>query len=461
MMRPGGDGFVMPIKLDIRRRLTKSWCSQLLNGLGRNVREEFGAGNPLLRRLGYPIPPLITPLWFVVVAVLGLVAVVLLTWRVPYDLGNYQWTLGAELQGLAAIMALVVTGTLVVAQIAQTATARPALFLPLVRFWAVLLITVIALTLDAAMLASLPPSGPTSPGLLHRIFINVAVVGNGVGLLAVMLYARTVVKWMEPKIYLAWVLRELLRTAGLDSQRSILQAVEDVGLHACERRQVRTCLEVNRALELAGHAILPANKMNWQEDWGKPDHPLRLIPAALGRLGAAYGERGLEEAVYPIARHLASLAREYCRSVPALVDYFDEPIGRILRSLGLNRREWAACAFLEEKEWCLQWLLSDPDNKRLVNLWARSIEDEIRICAESRFPNAVYKALKEMETLIGAEVHWREGIEGTLRRIKETLESYGLMDMTHQFDSRTLSEEVSDLEEKITRRRSRGRANAS
>src|SRR5207249_1400257 len=93
---------------------------------------------------------------------------------VPYDQTNYQWVLGALLQGLIAALVLGLTGFLVVAQVVQNATPRTAIFLPLRLVFALSTAVLAMVLLDLGALLTLYQKVSD----VHRIIATVIAAAN-------------------------------------------------------------------------------------------------------------------------------------------------------------------------------------------------------------------------------------------------------------------------------------------
>jgi len=367
-------------------------------GLRRLRRLAFEPRSPVVEEAGFKMPVLHIYFHWEMLAGGAFVAVLalLLSVTASYNRDNYRYTLSAELQSVAAIFALVVTGSLVALQIVAGTTPRILAYVPVREFVLAVVVNAVTMAFDVLTLACLPDSASR----MAKLGINLTVVANAGAVSATMGYVWWAFHCTQPRIYLAALLNRMDQTHDLETHREIILAMEELGLHASERRHIQTCAEVNDALQAAAQVILARPSLDTQGILADALHPLLAIPGALGRLGRTYAERGLDEAVHPIARTLGHLSANYCVRDEALVDVeFMMPILDIAESCGRHSRESALYNFLANKNRCLPWFAELGAHESL-RLWALDLEDEAGICAKDKFVDAAAQVLEQLDTLL-------------------------------------------------------------
>jgi len=180
-----------------------------------------------------------------IVAFACVASVVALTSAVSYQKDNYQWVLGAELQALAGVLALVTSGTFIAGQIGQSTTQRVSLILPMDAFWLAISVTVLALSFDVATLAALPASADAP----RRLAINGAVVGNGFALMIMLAFARLLLDWTQPSKYLEQLVDRFRHVPDGRLRETIVDDIEMLTRQACDRRERALCAQAVESLE--------------------------------------------------------------------------------------------------------------------------------------------------------------------------------------------------------------------
>lgn len=421
----------------------------------RGFRSLFGARSRVVEEAGFKILWL-PALWgLLVTGVLVVGLPFLLTVTTSYDSDNYRYALSAELQSVAAIFAIVLTGTLVAAQIVVSTTPRVMSYLPLRALILAILVNLVVMGADVAALARLPESA-TSIG---RWAVNFVVVLNGAALAFTFGYVATALLWTRPETYLAAVLNRMDQADDLSSQQKAIVAIEELGRYGSERGHIQTCRDAVRAFEVAADLVLAKSNLDTEAVGQDISHPLRTIPEALGRLGAAYAERGLDDAVHPIAWSLGGLGAEYCARRESLVDIeLVMAIEEIAESCGRHSRERALYNFLANKKRSLTWLAEGGAHEAL-RFWALNVETEADICARWKLPNAAAQVVEQVDALLtlaekrqlrdyfydgGVQegVDWRDEIGGLLGHARVAFEKAGISGSTPWFERGTLSESI-------------------
>jgi hypothetical protein len=347
--------------------------------------------------MGFKIPLLGAQWWFAVTLVLVVVMALSLTITTSYNRDNYRYVLSAELQSVAAVFALVVTGTLVAAQIAVGTTPRIISYLPLRAFMLAVTVNVATMGVDVVALARLPDSATW----MGRLFVNFAAVLNGEALLFTLAYVGASLVWTQPKIHLAALLNRMAQADDLQSERDIVLALEELGLYAGERRHIQTCDEVIHGVVAAARILVENPNLRIDEVLQDREHPLVLLPRTLGHLGEAWARDGLDRPVSTIASALGAMALGYSQHDDRLVDA-DFPIAMedTMRSCVRHSREIALYNFLANKRDALIRLI-EASAQRAVEFWRALIYHEIDMCADSHLVDAARLVISELDVLVG------------------------------------------------------------
>lgn len=435
---------------DRRARLAgrlRRWWRLVFKGRSRIV-EEAG-----FRILWLPA------LWGLLVTALLVTALpFVLTITTSYERSNYQYTLSAELQSVAAVFAIVLTGTLVAAQIVVSTTPRVMSYLPLRALILAILVNLVVMGVDVAALTRLPESATP----IGRWGVNFAVVLNGAALAFTFGYVATALLWTRPETYLAAVLNRMDQADDLPSQQKAVVAVEELGLHGSERGHIQTCADAVHALEVAAELLLAKPDLDVDAVCADVSHPLRGIPGAVGRLGRAYAERGLDEAVHPIAWTLGGLGAKYCARGDELVDVeLTMPLLDIAESCARHSREKALYNYLANKNRCLAWFAPRGAHEAL-RLWALNVRGEADICARYGLVNAAAQVLEQLDTLLTladegqlrdhfyhaglrTRVDWLGEISGLIDGVGAAFDAASMSGSTPWFQRRTLAQSIEAL----------------
>jgi hypothetical protein len=430
----------------------------------------FGARCRIAEEAGFKMPVLHN--YFPWEILLGAFVVAALAWRLSvttsYDIHNYQYALSAELQSVAAIFALAVTGSLVALQIVAGTTPRILAYVPVREFVLAVVVNAVAMAFDVLTLLCLPDSA----GGMDKFVINLAVVANGGAVSATMGYVWWAFHCTQPRIYLAALLNRMDQTDVPETQREIILAMEELGLHASERHHIQTCTEVNDALQAAAQVILASSSLDTSTVPRDVWRPLREIPETLGTLGAAHAERGLDAAVHPIAWTLGHLSANYCARDEVLVDVeFIMPILDIAESCGRHSRESALYNFLANKNRCLPWFAQRRAHESL-RWWALNLEDEAGICAKYKFVDAGGEVVAQLNTLLDlaegdqlrdhfyhgsvrTPVDWVAQIATLIDKVQSAFAVAGIGDLTPRFGDRPLHQSLEAVRGRVKMLRKR------
>jgi hypothetical protein len=442
---------------------SKALAEWVMRWSQRGLRSLFGARSPIVEKAGFKIPTYgvtwLLPVTFVVVFALSF----LLTARASYDSENYRYLLSAELQSVAAIFAIVLTGTFVAAQVVVSATPIMMSYLPMRAFMAAVVFNVVTMAVDAVALAQLPEAATG----IAEFAMNLAVVLPGEALLFTFGYVGTALLWTRPDIHLAAVLNRMDQADDLSSQQKAVVAIEQLGRYGSERGHIQTCRDAVRAFEVAADLVLAKSNLDTEAVGQDISHPLRTIPEALGRLGAAYAERGLDDAVHPIAWSLGGLGTKYCARDEGLVDvWLTMPLAEVAESCGRHSREWALYNFLGNKNRCLSWF-AETRAHEILRMWALSIEDEAEICARYKLPNAADEVVKQLDTLVALaergqlrdhfcdcagvrrSLDWVAEITALIDKAQGDFGDASISDRTPKFGDRALCQSLADLRSRI------------
>ncbi len=433
-------------------------------GLRSLWRSAFGARSPLVEDAGFKMPALHVYFHWAILGtlVLAVALSLALSATTSYDRGNYQYVLSAELQAVAAIFALVITGSLVAMQIVVGTTPRIMAYFPLKEFVVAVVVNAATMGFDAVTLARLPDLAT----YIGKFFINLTVVLNGVAVLATLAYVWWTFHWTQPRIYLTALLNRMDHTDDLQSQRDIVVAIEELGLHASDRRHIQTCGDAVRAFVVAADLVLAKSNLDTEAVGQDISHPLCTIPEALGRLGVAYAERGLDDAVHHVGWALGGLGAEYCAHAEELIDVeLTMPVVDIAESCGRHSREKILYNFLASKNRCLSWLAAKGAHE-MLRWWALNVEDEADICGEYKLPNAAAQVLEQLDTLltlaekrqlrdhfydcgVRTAVDWLAAIGHLIDHAGVEFEKAAISGSTPWFERRTLGESVDGLRARL------------
>jgi len=363
----------------------------------RGVRSLFGARSPIVEEAGFKIPTY-GVLWLLPATLAAVFALsFLLTATASYDSENYRYLLSAELQSVAAIFAIVLTGTFVAAQVVVSATPIMMSYLPMRAFMAAVVFNVVTMAVDAVALAQLPEAATG----IAEFGINLAVVLPGEALLFTFGYVGTALLWTRPDIHLAAVLNRIDEADDVASHRKAMQALEELGLHAGERRCVQRCQQVISSVQVAADVLLHKPDPSTDEAIAERERSFRLLPETLGNLGQAWARDGLDQPVSTIASALGTIALEYSKHDERLVGAaFRTAMTDIVRSCVRHSREAALCDFLANKRAALDQLVG-ASAQRAVRTWVAAVRDEIPLCAESRSDAAGW-VVDQLEVLLEA-----------------------------------------------------------
>lgn len=426
-------------------------------------RSAFGARSPIVERAGFKIPWL-PALWGLLITGLLVVGLpFLLAATTAYDRDNYRYALSAELQSVAAILALAITGTALAAQIAGVPGPRMAVFgLPVRGLMTAVVVNVTAMSLDVVTLARLP-EGATWIG---KLGINFAVVLNGAAVSSTLAYVWLALLFIRPEIRLAALLNRIDQADDLQTQRDVPVGIEELGLYAAERRHIQTCGEAVRALEVAGRLVVAKPSLDVEAVAQDVAHPLRRIPETLGTLGAVYAEHGLDGAVHPVAWALGGLGAEYCARAEELIDVeLTMPVVDIAESCGRHSREKGLYNFLASKNRCLSWLAAEGAHE-MLRWWALNVEGEADICGQYKLPNAAAQVLEQLDTLltlaekrqlrdhfydcgVRTAVDWLAAIGRLIDHAGVQFEKAAISGSTPWFERHTLGESVDGLRARL------------
>lgn len=381
-------------------------------------------------------------------AVLVVALALLLSVTTSYDRENYRYALSAELQSVAAIFALVVTGSLVALQIVVGTTPRILAYVPVREFVIAVVVNVVTMAVDVVALLRLPDLATW----IGEFGINFTVVLNGAAVLATLGYVWWAFHCTQSRIYLAALLNRMDRTDDLQSQREIIVAIEELGLHAGERRHVQTCEDATRGVVTAARLLLEDGGVSADEALEDREHPLRLLPRTLENLGDAWAREGVDGPVATIAAALGSMGLGYSKHDQRLVDA-DFPVAMtgIVRSCVRHDREIALYDFLGNKRTALIRLM-EASAERAVRFWAAAIDDEIRLCAESHLGDAARQVVSELDVLVGAVA--ADQIEAFLvRDLLDSAESWfrskGILGYIQVFGDETLGQSIQGVRARL------------
>lgn len=404
-------------------------------------RSAFGARSPIVEEMGFKIP-LFPVQWGLLATGVLLVALsLLLTETTSYDRDNYRYMLSAELQSVAAIFALVITGSALAAQIARVPSSGVVFVVTGGALMTTLLVNVVVMGVDVAALARLPES----PSPIGVFSVNLAVVMNGAAVLFTLGYIGTAVLLTQPRIYVAAVLHRMDEADDLARQKAAIAALEELGLHAGERRDVRTCHDVIRGVVTAARVLVEKPGLSVDEALGWPEQPFQLLPQTLGNLGQAWARDALDRPVSAIAAALGSIALGYSQYDDRLVDA-DFPVAMtdIMRSCIRQSREIALYDFLANKRSALE-RLKEGSAERAVTFWAASIREEIRLCADARLVDAGGCVVKQLEVLVeAAAAHQLDaaGVRDLLEYAQSSFAATGMLRSVPAFERWTLGDGI-------------------
>ncbi|MCH8854181.1 MAG: hypothetical protein IID41_16255 [Planctomycetes bacterium] len=381
----------------------------------------------------------------------------LLAALVPYDRSNFQWTLGAELQAVAAVFALAITGTLIAAQIAQSTTPRIVPFLAPFTFFLVVAFVVVTLAADVLTLMALPED---TPSYWIRSAICTVVASNVAAVLLVVAYARLIMARMQPEAYLA-ALRNQVRAGAkrhdFSQQTQAIHAIEELGQYSCGQRHVQTCINVGEYLAAVGVELVDVLEKDDEAQLALGQNTIELTIKIYGRLGAAYAEAGIDDAVYPIAEHMANIAAALCKKdVSRLSLKFRAATEDILYACGLHKREWAAYNLLGEKLQQIP-LLVEQGAEEVIGDWVDGMKEEMAFCVRWNFINVFQPICLQIEAVIDLfaeeklkdQLPWRATLKIRLKEMTAQLDASSIAGMTPRYDERTARKILDDLNTKF------------
>ena len=378
---------------------------------------------------------------------------------VPYDRSNFQWTLGAELQAVAAVFALAITGTLIATQMAQATTPRMVPFLAARTASLVVAFVVAVLVADVVTLMALPNSESASaaaPTYWDRFALCAVIIANVAAIVLIVAFARLIIARMQPEAILAALLSKLAGAHDETGQRTVIHTLEELGQHACERRQIQTCMQVTEVLTSAAR-IVPGLTMERDDPTGWASDPGRMIPTVLGRLGCAYADAGLDDAMATIAWNLAHVAASCHAHDPQLLDPdFDNAMEDVIDSCGRASRGWAAFEFISDKRDAIRWL-AEKNMVEAVDRWIHSISDDIDSCAKWGLIDAFPAVFGELEVLIDLAsegllregVDWEKFIQDKVVHVRREINAYHLDSAIPRLEDESLAVLASKIAAKL------------
>lgn len=244
---------------------------------------------------GVPLPLFLTPPTFLGMMGSILLGSYLLTQLVPFDRGNYQWVLAAELQAMAAIFGLAIVGTLTVASV-----IRRLMFMPSRMILVVLLSFVAVMIADVVTLLSLDASPPSYPMLF---VVNLVVSLNLVPLLAVLSFLIVVIDWLQPTTYISGAVNRFATDRRPAARRRALFAFEDIGAQVSERRDVEAGLKLHRAFAVTAELVIRNETRNHTGDV-----ELVMLVDVMTRLSEAYSRAQTGDLKQDLSKTAARLA---------------------------------------------------------------------------------------------------------------------------------------------------------
>jgi hypothetical protein len=217
-----------------------------------------------------------------------------LPWGLSAPQGEtYKQLLLVFTQVIGAAVVLVATGTLIIAQIAQSSTPRIFRTVPkkiIFRFFGFL---IVVFSVDVASIIMVP----AQPSRVTHTFMAAVIITNVAALASIFPYASAILSAVHPETLISSLV-SYAKSAKAIEKRDYLLALKEIGLESVHRRQSHLSLRILEAYEQLSTCLLD----QWvnaakAEDKNGIHQVLEIVPQCLEHLMIECGNAGQEEPV--------------------------------------------------------------------------------------------------------------------------------------------------------------------
>jgi hypothetical protein len=227
----------------------------------------------------------------------------------PYDPILFRVFLSVAAEGVATVLAIIISGTIIIVEWVQTRSPRAIDAFPRVSVLGLLAYYVAVLIFDWVLL--LLPAVPHSFLYPLGIWLNTALAMVSV------LYMMVIIEWSQPNILLKWLLKKAKSAKTEAELTEYIWSLEEIGLMAAKNLHLKSIFEV---LEAYGDMAVSVSLWSEREGQGgfrvdvvewETTQPWLLLIVSLSRLGRVFVRNRLSGAISRLAHAYATISTNY------------------------------------------------------------------------------------------------------------------------------------------------------
>lgn len=160
----------------------------------------------------------------------------------------------------------------------------------------------------------------------------------------------------NPEHLCRYLIKKIRKSKSLEWICNAIFIIEEIAIQSARDGHIKTCkLITDLYLELSK---IIAKKYRNEKEWvAEPlNHPTRVLPESLGRIGENFARSKIEEAIPSIIFKYESMAELYSQNNLAADVEFSMSIERIIYECANNKLEWTIFNFLANFGYVIEYL---------------------------------------------------------------------------------------------------------